>query len=274
MKFWISLMNFGYLADAKKIAELAVQAEEAGWDAVFLADHVNWKDMGYHVDPWIALGLIADRTKRILLGTAVTPIARRRPTKLAREILTLHDLSNGRFIFGAGSGIWPSEYDDLGDEPNLKVRAEMLDEGLELLQNIWRGTDIDHQGTHFRTKSQTFYAGGAEVPIWVAASWPALKPFLRAMRFDGVMAMNRKFNEPLSLDDVRSIKKFVREHRKSEKPFNIGLGLNTTADPSADIDRALAYKEAGANWWQEGVFPFAEKIDELVAIIRRGPPRK
>ena len=92
MKYSITLINFDYLDDVNTIADLALQAEEAGWDAVFLSDHVNWVDKGFHVDPWIALGLIADRTKHVLIGTAVTPIARRRPTKLAREILTLHRL--------------------------------------------------------------------------------------------------------------------------------------------------------------------------------------
>ncbi|NIV76388.1 MAG: LLM class flavin-dependent oxidoreductase, partial [Gammaproteobacteria bacterium] len=95
---------------------------------------INWPDEevggrrlgGFHADPWITLGLIAARTSRVLIGTAVTPIARRRPTKLAREILTLHQLSGGRFVLGAGSGAWPTEFDDFGDPSELKVRAEML----------------------------------------------------------------------------------------------------------------------------------------------------
>jgi alkanesulfonate monooxygenase SsuD/methylene tetrahydromethanopterin reductase-like flavin-dependent oxidoreductase (luciferase family) len=274
MKFSLSLMNFDYFGDVNVIAQLAREAEDAGWDAVFISDHVNWKDMGFHVDPWIALGLIADRTERVLIGTAVTPIARRRPTKLAREILTLHQLSGGRFIFGAGSGIWASEYDDLGDASELKVRAEMLDEGLELLQKTWVGNDFSHHGKHYQAKGQTFCPGGAKIPIWVGASWPKRKPFLRAARFDGVMAMNNDFTKPLSVAHVVEIKQFIDQERDDDKPFDIAVGLNTTEDAASDVDRAQAYEAAGADWWQEGVFPYAKNIDLLRAIIRRGPPRR
>jgi alkanesulfonate monooxygenase SsuD/methylene tetrahydromethanopterin reductase-like flavin-dependent oxidoreductase (luciferase family) len=266
-------MNFDYLGNVNVLTELAVDAENAGWDAVFLSDHVNWKDMGFHVDPWIALGLIADRTNRVLIGTGITPIARRRPTKLAREILTLHELSGGRFVLGAGCGLWRWEFDDLGDPGDLRVRAEMLEEGLELLQKTWSGDAFDHQGTHYRAKGQTFYPGGANIPIWLAASWPNPKPFRRAARFDGVMAVKQDYSNPLSLGDVREIKRFITANRDGNKPFNLAVALNTSDDPAADVERALAYEAAGADWWQEGVIPLAENLDALRARVRRGPPR-
>ena len=274
MKFSLSLMNLSYLGDATLLADIAREAEDSGWDAVFLWDHVNWTDMGFHVDPWIALGLIADRTNRLLIGTAITPIARRRPTKLAREILTLHRLSRGRFIFGAGSGAWPSEFDDLGDPSELKVRAEMLDEGLELIRKTWAGDDFDHQGTYYRAKGQTFCPGGAEIPIWLGGTWPNKRPFRRAAQFDGVMAMNKDFNNPLSPENVREIRSFVTSHRSTKEPFNLAVALNASNDVGADQERAQAYEEAGADWWQEGVFPFPENITKLQEIIHRGPPQR
>jgi len=281
MKFSLNLINFDFLGDINVLTELAVDAEKAGWDAVFLSDHVNWPDMdtggrrlgGFHVDPWIALGLIASRTRRVLIGTAITPIARRRPTKLAREILTLQRLSGGRFVLGAGSGIWPSEFDDLGDPADMKVRAEMLDEGLDLLQKTWSGEDFEHQGTHYRARGRTFCPGGADIPIWLGASWPSRKPFRRAARFDGVMAMSQDYANPLSLDDVRDIRQLITEHRNSNKPFNLAVALNTSEHASADIERAQAYSAAGADWWQEGVFPPAESLEVLRERARRGPPR-
>ncbi len=205
MKFALHMMNFDYCADLNVLTALAVEAEHAGWDAVFLADHVNWPDMetagarlsGFHVDPWIALGLIAANTNRVLIGTAVTPLARRRPTKLAREVLTLHQLSGGRFVLGAGSGIWASEFDDMGDASSLKVRAEMLDEGLELLQKTWSGEPFEHQGAHYKASGRTFFPGGTKVPIWLAAGWPSKKPLRRAARYDGVMVMNQDYANPV-----------------------------------------------------------------------------
>jgi alkanesulfonate monooxygenase SsuD/methylene tetrahydromethanopterin reductase-like flavin-dependent oxidoreductase (luciferase family) len=108
--------------------DLAVDAERALKDAVFLWDHVNlmfkgFAQAGNHADPWIPLGLIADRTESVMIGPSVTPIAKRRPVKLAREILTLNQLAGDRFIFGAGSGVAPSELDDLGEASDLRVRA-------------------------------------------------------------------------------------------------------------------------------------------------------
>jgi alkanesulfonate monooxygenase SsuD/methylene tetrahydromethanopterin reductase-like flavin-dependent oxidoreductase (luciferase family) len=273
MKFAVSLMNFGYLGDMKTLVDVAVEAEASGWDAVFLSDHVNWKDAGFHVDPWIALGLIAERTSRVLIGTAVTPVPRRRPTKLAREILTLHDFSGGRFVFGAGSGLWNSEFADLGDEGDMKVRAEMLDEGLELLQSIFRGESPDHEGTHYRAKGQAFVSAKAEIPIWVGASWPSLKPMRRAARFDGVMDMSRDYRQPLSPVDVREMSRFISEHRGVDEPFSVGVALTASDDAGADKERAHQYAEAGADWWQEGVFPAAESLEKLRSIVRRGPAK-
>jgi alkanesulfonate monooxygenase SsuD/methylene tetrahydromethanopterin reductase-like flavin-dependent oxidoreductase (luciferase family) len=272
MRFAINLMNFGYLSEVNDLVELAVEAEDAGWDAVFLADHVNWADMGFHVDPWVALGLIADRTSTVLIGTSVTPLPRRRPTKLAREILTLHQISEGRFVFGAGSGLWRSEFADLGDVGDFATRGEMLDEGLDLLQKTWSGDAFDHEGAHYRAKGQTFAPGGAEIPIWVAGSWPNRKPFRRAARFDGVMAVSQEFTRPLSPNEVSAILTYVAEHRDSTRSFNLAIAMNTSDDASADAERAAAYAAAGADWWQEGVIPVATTLHETRATIRRGPP--
>jgi len=272
MKFAYTFANFGDMGDTQTLVDLAVDAEVAGWDAVFLWDHVNWAKVGFHVDPWIVLALIADRTDRLLIGTSVTPIARRRPTKLAREILTLHQLSGGRFVFGAGNGAWPSEFRDLGDSDSLKDRAEMLDEGLELLQELWCGEPVDHDGTHYKARVQTFMSGGAEIPIWLGATWPNRKPFRRAAHYDGVMALNQDFSQ-LSTEEVSEISQYIAANRDTDNPFNLGVGLSVSNDPEADSERALAYEAAGANWWLDGFSPRKETIEVLRARIRRGPPR-
>jgi alkanesulfonate monooxygenase SsuD/methylene tetrahydromethanopterin reductase-like flavin-dependent oxidoreductase (luciferase family) len=272
MKFAFSFANFGYLGDVRTLVDLAVDAEVAGWDAVFLWDHVNWPDMGFHVDPWITLGLIADRTERVLVSTSITPIARRRPTKLAREILTLHQISDGRFVFGAGNGLWPNEFDDLGDAADLKVRAEMLDEGLELLQSLWSGESVDHQGTHYRAKAQTFAPGGAEIPVWLGASWPNQKPIRRAARFDGLVAINQDAATPLTPDQVAEVSGWIAESRTSDAPFNLGFCTYSSDDAQADAVRAQAYVTAGASWWVDVSNP-VEALEDLRTRVRHGPPR-
>ena len=120
MQFGLNLANFGYLGNVRTQLELALEAEAAGWDGVFVWDHVNFPGMRPHADPWITLGVIASQTKRLILGTSVTPIARRRPTKLAQEILTLDALAEGRFVFGAGNGMFQDEFEHLGDEGSLR----------------------------------------------------------------------------------------------------------------------------------------------------------
>ena len=279
MKFNINLATFDYLSDVNVLVDLAVDAEKAGWDAVFLWDHVNliFEEFGWgggaHIDPWIALGLIAERTESVLLGTCVTPIARRRPTKLAREILTLHQLAGNRLIFGAGSGGSPSEFDELGDEGDLKVRAEMLDEGLQLLKELWSGEDIDHQGKHYQVKSPTFVPGGVDIPIWLAATWPNMKPLRRAAQYDGVVIVRDDLATQLNPQEVFEATQYVSEHRDSDEPYQLCITASTTDDSQADLAYAQAIEEAGANWWQEPGNPAAESLDQLRARIRRGPPK-
>jgi alkanesulfonate monooxygenase SsuD/methylene tetrahydromethanopterin reductase-like flavin-dependent oxidoreductase (luciferase family) len=279
MKFNINLANFGYLGDVNVLVDLAVDAEKAGWDAVFLWDHVNLiiEDLGWgggaHVDPWIALGLIAQRTESVILGPCITPVARRRPTKLAREILTLHQLLGDRLVFGAGLGVAPSEFDEFGDEGELKVRAEMLDEGLQLLKKLWRGEDIDHRGKHYQVKSPTFAPGGVDIPIWLAATWPNMKPLRRAAQYDGVVIVRDDFATQLNPQEVFEATQYVSEHRDSDKPYQLCITASTTDDRQADLEYAQAIEEAGANWWQEPCNPAAESLDQLRARIRRGPPK-
>src|SRR5688500_14338629 len=105
MKYGLSLPNFGILGDVRLLADLAAQAEAAGWDGVFVWDHIARKaEFGPVVDPWIVVTAMAMRTTSVRLGALITPLARRRPWKVARETASLDQLSNGRLIFGAGLG--------------------------------------------------------------------------------------------------------------------------------------------------------------------------
>ena len=92
-------------------------------------------------------------TSRLRLGTLVTPVARRRPEQLARQVATLDTLSDGRVIFGAGlGGPIEDEFASFGDTTDPVVLAERLDEGLSLLSRYWSGETVDHDGTHYRVR--------------------------------------------------------------------------------------------------------------------------
>lgn len=106
IRFSLNIPNFGDFADPETVARVASAAEAAGWDALFVWDHVV-HDKRYQRsfgDPWMLLTAAALATTRIKLGPMVTPVPRRRPQQLARQVSTLDNLSGGRVIFGAGLG--------------------------------------------------------------------------------------------------------------------------------------------------------------------------
>jgi alkanesulfonate monooxygenase SsuD/methylene tetrahydromethanopterin reductase-like flavin-dependent oxidoreductase (luciferase family) len=108
VRYSINIPNFGDFADARTVAKVAAAAEAAGWDALFVWDHVVHDKQARRGqafgNPWMLLTAAALATSRLRLGTLVTPVARRRPEQLARQVATLDSLSGGRVIFGAGLG--------------------------------------------------------------------------------------------------------------------------------------------------------------------------
>src|SRR5258708_3129926 len=134
MYFAVDTPNFGDFADPRLLAQLARDTEQAGWDGFFLWDHIGagWPfPVG---GPWVQLAAMAMTTERIKLGTTITPLPRRRPWKLAREVVTLDHLSQGRMILGVGLGSDSAqEYSCFGEATDDRLHAEMLEEGLAVL---------------------------------------------------------------------------------------------------------------------------------------------
>src|ERR1700757_645334 len=118
---------------ASEQLEQAVLAEQSGWDGVFV-----W-EAAYGVDAWTLLGAMAARTERVMLGPLLTPLPWRRPWKVASQVATLDQLSNGRAILCVGLGATETDLPDTGEETALQVRAEMLDEGIDLIRSLWEG---------------------------------------------------------------------------------------------------------------------------------------
>ena len=152
MRFGLSIANIGPYADARLVAGLARDAEAAGWDGVFVWDHLvfvkAWRpEVG---DPWTILAAVALATERVRFGPMVTPLPRRRPQVVARQTVALDRLSGGRLVFGVGLGEpADDEYGTFGEPVDARVRAAMLDEGLEVLAALWTGEPVAHRGTHY-----------------------------------------------------------------------------------------------------------------------------
>ena len=124
-----------------------------------------------------------------MIGPLVTPLARRRIPKLARETATLDRLSGGRLVLGAGLGSDRSgEFELPGEEPDPRVRAQALDDGLAELQRLWSGA-FEPQPV-------------GQIPIWLAARWPNRRPVRRAARFDGLFPIDMP--GPEALAELRS----------------------------------------------------------------------
>jgi alkanesulfonate monooxygenase SsuD/methylene tetrahydromethanopterin reductase-like flavin-dependent oxidoreductase (luciferase family) len=186
----IFVAPFGELSEPGRVAELAARAERRGWDGFFLWDHVAFHGPPRAIaDPWVTLAAMAVATERLLIGPLVTPIARRRPHKLARETVSLDRLSRGRLVLGVGLG-WDrtGEFDPdrFGEEGDPRARARLLDAGLDRLLAYWGG----------EFKPQPVQR--PRIPVWVAAGWPHRRPLRRAARFDGVFPIDLPGPEALA----------------------------------------------------------------------------
>lgn len=294
MHFGMSLPNFNAFSDPQVLAQMAHEAEEAGWEAFFLWDHIRFDDLGRPVaDPWVALAGAAMNTRRIRLGTMLTPLARRRPWKLARETVTLDRLSGGRVTLGAGLGEpaqW--EFGSFGEEADARIRAEKLDEGLEILTGLWSGEPFHFAGKHYQLNEMTFLPTPLQVresdraphiPIWIGGFWPNKRPFRRAARYDGIFALGK--DALLSPDNWREILTYIRQQRTTDEPFDaVHVGVTPGSDPAKAEALIAAYQAAGVTWWLEDISPYAyglawdqpwsdTMVENLRNRIRQGPPQ-
>jgi alkanesulfonate monooxygenase SsuD/methylene tetrahydromethanopterin reductase-like flavin-dependent oxidoreductase (luciferase family) len=262
VRYAICLANIGAYSDPRVGARIAAAAEAAGWEGVFIWDHLAFVWGAPATDPWIALAAIATSTSSVRIGTAVTPVARRRPHVLAHEVATLDRLSDGRVIFGAGLGGSPAEFAKFGEPRDEKVRAAKLDEGLDVMRRLWSGREVEHRGAHYTVDGVTLAPTPIQkhVPVWIGGNRP---PSLRrAARWDGWLADSADpTGMTLSPDDIaRSIEQIGRAD-----DFDVAvLGQSDRGDP-AD------YARAGATWWLENLHDQRGSLDDVLALVARGP---
>jgi len=275
LKFGLAL-PFG--SSPRIAAKLSNLAEEAGWDGCFLGDAI-WCE-----DPMIALAAAAMRTQRIRLGTMVIPMPLRRPWKVASESVALDRLSDGRLILGLGAGAvwmgWQSFPDELTD---IKARAEMLDESIDILTLLYQRKQFDYDGKHYHLKltlmEERHYppkpVQQPRIPLWVVGIWPRKKSMQRVLKCDGVFAekMNREGKGvEVTPADIREMKAYVDANRTLTTPFDIVVGGKTAGlDHTQLQDKLIPWMEAGVTWWVEGFWD--EPEEQVMERIRRGPPQ-
>ena len=269
MRTGIFVAPFGELADVRLLGELAAEAEAAGWDGFFVWDHVQTHGGLDVADPWIALTAAALATERVTLGALVTPLARRRPWDLARQIAVLDRLSGGRMVLGAGlGGDGRGEFSAFGEELDPKARAALLDEALELVVRFWDGEPVDHDGPAFRLDGAVVRPTPARrPPVWLACRYPAKAPLRRAARYDGVFPISH--DRSLGKAEIDEMLAYVAEHRAAGAgPFD---GVITNHE-RPDADRCAELAAAGATWWLQGFSDHPARSD-VQAAAAAGPPQ-
>jgi alkanesulfonate monooxygenase SsuD/methylene tetrahydromethanopterin reductase-like flavin-dependent oxidoreductase (luciferase family) len=266
MRSGLFLPIFDELADPAIVARLSAEAEAAGWHGVFVWDHVRWREPVAEVaDPWITLAAIAVATEGIRLGPMITPLARRRPVKVARETATLDRLSGGRLTLGVGLGSdqFGSELSITGEQLDDRTRARMLDESLEILTAAWSGEPVHHRGEHYTVAGMRFLPRPVQrpgVPVWVAGSYGKPKPLRRAARHQGLFPVNLEHPGQLAemVADVTGLR------GDAAGPFEFVAALPPGSDPAP-------YAAVGATWWLVE-FPWdAVSVDQVRGVIRDGP---
>ncbi|MFB9733284.1 LLM class flavin-dependent oxidoreductase [Ornithinimicrobium kibberense] len=261
MKFGVSIPPF---TDPSRVVGWAREAEANGWDGVFLWDHVQWRPGAAPLDPWVMLGALASVTATVRLGTLVTPLSRRRPYAVAKQLTTLDRLSGGRAVLGVGLGEPPDrDFADLGEESDPRVRAAMLDEGLSVVDRLMRGpTDV--AGDHYRVRADLHPRPVQQPrpPIWVAGVAPHRRPLARARRWDGIVPIGPEDHlTPEQLADYLAL------DGAEARP-----GWDVVVHPAAGVP-AQEYVDAGATWLVRSVFPVEERWEDQVEAIVRDDPR-
>jgi alkanesulfonate monooxygenase SsuD/methylene tetrahydromethanopterin reductase-like flavin-dependent oxidoreductase (luciferase family) len=282
VRFAVGLPNVADYGDPRLLIELGTLAEQAGWDGVFIWDHVAYRQPGWAVaDPQVAVAALTAATQQVRLGVLMVALPRRRPWKVARELASLDVLSGGRMMFGAGVGSQSfEEYAAFGEQDDLHVRGQRLDEALEVLVGLWSGAPFSHRGEHYTVQETRFLPRPIQkprVPIWIAGRWPARRPFQRAARWDGVFPTHAEVGHgetmsPVQLEEIVSYTLSRRDPSCGELDV-IMEGQTTGVDHGTDARKVSTYDAVGLTWWIEQVGWFRGSVSEMRHRIRAGPPR-
>jgi alkanesulfonate monooxygenase SsuD/methylene tetrahydromethanopterin reductase-like flavin-dependent oxidoreductase (luciferase family) len=276
----IDIMKYGFIliGNPTEIVELAQEAEQAGWDGVFLAD--DW------TSSWIKLTAIAMRTQRIQLGTMLTPLPEQSPWYVAAQTATLDQLSGGRVILTAGLGVL--ELDKFGLQEN-KVRAQRLEEALAIINSWWQGElmrTFTYEGQHYHLREMSANMDWLthtplqkpRIPIWVVGG-PKQSQLRRAARWDGAVING----SPAELRERKAAIEALQpvglvgsglasDHRLLDI---ITEGETPPDDPARAADIVAPYVEAGLTWWLESIWdlPGVVRDYDIRTRVRSGPPR-
>ncbi|MDG6910228.1 MAG: LLM class flavin-dependent oxidoreductase [Nitrososphaerota archaeon] len=277
-------MKFGFIipgGSATEIVKLASDAEQSGWDGAFYYDDIYTDAKTEMSAAWPVVTAMALSTKRIRIGSFLTAVGRRRPWELARESVTVDWLSGGRLILPTGLG-WAGDgaYTKAGMPADRRVRAEMLDEGLEILDGLWSGKPFRYNGEHNRIKTMRFIPRPVQrprIPIWVVGAWGRSKSMRRSLKCDGLIPVIKKpdgTHGEVTPDTIHEMSRYASENREVRGNMRMEFDLikegATPANPGKARATVEPFAEAGATWWMESMW--GQGPGDVRRRIRAGPP--
>ncbi len=238
-------LTLGYKASAeqfgpRRLLDLAVAAEEAGFDSVWTSDHFQpWRHTGGHApNALVWLGAAAQATHRVTLGTSVlTPSFRYNPAVVAQAFATLALLAPDRVILGVGTGESMNESPVGIDWPEQSERFARLRESVQLIQRLFREEFVTFEGDYHRTRAATIYDRPADpVPIYIAASGPAAAR-LAGRLADGLICTSGKGTELYTETLLPAVLEGAAKAGRDPDPFVRMIEMKVSFDD--DLERAM-----------------------------------
>jgi alkanesulfonate monooxygenase SsuD/methylene tetrahydromethanopterin reductase-like flavin-dependent oxidoreductase (luciferase family) len=172
----------------------------------------------------------------------------------------------------------PNNFNKFDEATDIRVRARMLDEALDIIVGLWSGESFSYSGDYYNVREVTFLPKPAQsprIPIWIGGGWPLKGPTERAARWDGSCLYKHAFGGPWldwTPDDIRSLRSFVAGRNRASVSYDIAVG-GRERNPDWEQERRYirSIAEAGATWWVEYVEPAG--LEETWTSIERGPLR-
>jgi alkanesulfonate monooxygenase SsuD/methylene tetrahydromethanopterin reductase-like flavin-dependent oxidoreductase (luciferase family) len=260
VRFGLLSSNIGSYSEPRTAVRIAQAAERAGWDAYLIWDHLAFVWDRPAADPWVTLGAVGASTERILIGTGVTPVARRRPHVVAHELATLDRLAPGRVIFGAGLGGGHGEFARFGEDEDPHARAARLDEGLDVIRALLSGERVEHRGEHYTVDGVTLAPAPGHLPIWIGGTSPRARA--RAERFDCWFADTASPSELTTTPD--ELAALLEGYTFADVAV---MGYSRPGESELHD----AYAEAGATWWVEQIHDGRGDLATVLARVEAGP---
>ena len=264
MKFGIHLPHAGEQATPALIRRHAIRAEALGFADVWVSEHIivprkQFPRSPLFYDPVVTLSYVAAVTERVRLGTTVLVLPMRHPLPLAKELASLHNLSNGRLILGAGVGWLEPEFAALGVP--FKERGRRMDEGIAMMRAVWADDPVTFASKYIPATIVEMTMTPppmSRIPLWIGGSSDAaLKRTARiADGWHGSQA---------TPEQAAPIIKRLRAERPGDD-FTISLRTHWNGKDQGELrDRVAAYAAAGVQHLL--IAPVNRELDDWDAVI-------